>query len=151
MGDLDIRTFTAADQHEVAALILAGLAEHWGDVDETRNPDVQDLAGAYPGGRTIVVIEGGAIIGTGTVVPRGDATAEIRRMSVAPAHRQRGVGRALVTELLTTARGWGHHRVVLETSSSWTEVVAFYQRCGFEITHHHDGPSGCDTWFAIEL
>ena len=46
MDDLVIRTFASEDQVEVATLILAGLAEHWGEVDESLNPDVDDLAGA---------------------------------------------------------------------------------------------------------
>ena len=150
MDDPVIRTITP-DQGEVAALILAGLAEHWGTVDASLNPDVRDLIAAYPAGRTIVVKRDGMIIATGTVFPIDDETVEIRRMSVAPGHRHRGLGRAVVAELLATARRWERHRAVLETSSGWNGVVAFYRRCGFEITHHHDGAFGCDTWFAIEL
>jgi putative acetyltransferase len=151
VDDLAIRTFTTADQDEVRALILGGLAEHWGQVDETLNPDVDDLAGSYPEGRTIVVLADDAIVGTGTVVPISDGAAEIKRMSVVPAMRRRGVGRAVVDELLATARSWGLDRVVLETSAHWDDVVEFYRRCGFVLTHHHDGDYGRDAWFALEL
>jgi GNAT superfamily N-acetyltransferase len=151
VGDLVIRTFTAQDQDEVAALILAGLAEHWGEVDESLNPDVDDLAGSYPEGRTIVVLDDDVVVGTGTVFPIGGGAAEITRMSVAPARRHRGIGRAVLVELVETARRWGAVRVVLETSAHWDEVIAFYRRCGFVLTHHHDGDHGRDAWFALEL
>ena len=146
-----IRTFEGGDQDEVAALILAGLAEHWGEVDESLNPDVADLAASYPDGRTVVVLDAGRIVGTGTVFPDGHGTVAIKRMSVAPAYRRRGVGRAIVVELVETARAWGVGRVVLETSAHWDDVVEFYQRCGFVLTHHHEGDYGRDAWFALAL
>lgn len=146
-----LRAFTAGDQPEVTALILGGLAEHWGDVDESLNPDVHDLSGAYPDGRTVVAARGDRIVGTGTVFPVGDRTAEIRRMSVAPDCRRAGVGRALVDALVDTAGDWDVDMVVLETSAHWDAVVAFYLRCGFVLTHHVDGQFGRDAWFARTL
>ena len=40
---------------------------------------------------------------------------------------------------------------VLETSAGWDEVVTFYERCGFALTHHDEGAYGRDAWFAREL
>lgn len=151
MDGVAIRTFERRDQPEVAALILGGLAEHWETVDVSLNPDVDDLAASYPDGRTIVAVRDGRIVGTGTVFPIGDETAEIKRMSVDPSCRRSGLGRILVADLLATARAWGLERVVLETSAHWDDVVAFYLGCGFELTHHHVGDFGRDAWFALEL
>ena len=81
------------------------------------------------------------------MVPRGEGIAEIVRMSVALGARRRGLGRSIVEELVSTAAGWGASTVVLETSSSWVEVVDFYRSCGFEITHTEVGEFGEDTWF----
>lgn len=50
-----------------------------------------------------------------------------------------------------TAAGWGVSVVVLETTSTWTEVIDFYLRCGFEITHVAGGDFGSDTWFERRL
>jgi len=93
----------------------------------------------------------GRIIGTGTVMPRTAGTAEIVRMSVDPAERGRGVGRWIVEALLDTAQRWGKTTVVLETSAHWDEVVAFYEACGFQVTHQTDGDFGRDTWFELRL
>ncbi len=50
-------------------------------------------------------------------------------------------------ELAARASAWGATRLVLETSSAWTDVIAFYVRRGFRITHESIGEFGRDTWF----
>jgi len=140
------------NQDEVRALILAGLAGHWGRIDEALNPDLDDLVATYAAGRTVLVRNAdGILIGTGTVVPRSTDRAEILRMSVAPSARRTGVGRRIVDELVATATSWGATTVVLETTSTWNEVIAFYVDCGFEVTHVEEGDFGSDTWFQRRL
>ncbi len=144
LRDLRPDTDTAA----VRALVLAGLEQHWGVVDATLNPDLDDLPGAHPGSRTVVAVDvDGRVIGTGTVVPRDASTAEVVRMSVDAGCRRSGVGRAVLDELVATAERWGTERVVLETTATWTDTIAFYERNGFRVTHHDDGPFGRDAWF----
>jgi GNAT superfamily N-acetyltransferase len=115
------------------------------------NPDLADLASTYASGRTLVACDGRVVVGTGTVIPRNEATAEIVRMSVAQQYRRAGVGHRLVVDLVEIARQWGMERVVLETSAHWTEVVQFYERCGFTLTHFEDGSFGRDAWFELKL
>ncbi|MCP3939623.1 MAG: GNAT family N-acetyltransferase [Actinomycetia bacterium] len=143
----------AANQHEVRRLILTGLGDHWGSIDESLNPDLDDMLSIYALGRTVVVrSEQGSVVGTGTLFPWTDEkgstdAAMIVRMSVARDLQRSGVGRRIVEELMATARSWGKSRVVLETTSGWTEVINFYLACGFEITHEADSEYGNDTWF----
>ncbi|MCX6522123.1 MAG: GNAT family N-acetyltransferase [Actinobacteria bacterium] len=145
VGVRDMRSGEAA---AVRSLVLAGLAEHWGSVDPSLNPDLDDLAAAHPGSRTVVAVDvAGTIVGTGTVVPRGVDSAEVVRMSVATSLRGAGVGRLVLDALIEVARSWGVQRLVLETTADWTDTVAFYERCGFRITHHEDGEFGRDAWF----
>lgn len=133
-------------------MILAGLAEHWGVIDETLNPELGDMIASFRAGRTVLIRDdAGAVIGTGTLMPHAEGVAEILRMSVANGARRRGVGRRIVDELLATAAEWGVEVVVLETTSSWGEVIEFYLRCGFTITHVDDGVFGRDTWFEKRL
>jgi GNAT superfamily N-acetyltransferase len=132
-------------------LVLAGLAGHWGSIDEALNVDLHDIAESYGAGRTVVVVDHDRIIGTGTVIPRTADTAEIVRMSVDAAERRHGVGRWIVEALLDTARRWGRTTVVLETSAHWDQVVAFYLACGFHVTHQTDGEFGRDTWLELRL
>ena len=72
--DQGISDFRPGDQDEVRSLILTGLGEHWGSIDETVNPDLDDIGAAYGHGRTIVVRIDGAIVATGTVVPLDAST-----------------------------------------------------------------------------
>jgi GNAT superfamily N-acetyltransferase len=145
--EVTVREFRPGDGSAVRALVLAGLAEHWGSVDPSLNGDLDDLELAYPGSSTVVAVtDDETIVGTGTVVPLGEA-AEVVRMSVAMHVRGRGLGRQVLDALVEIARGWGARRLVLETTATWDATVAFYERCGFRITHYTDGDFGRDAWF----
>lgn len=140
------------NQGEVRSLILAGLADHWDSVDPTLNPDLDDMTESYRDGRTVLARDpDGSLLGTGSLLPRSDGVAEIVRMSVATPARRRGIGRKIVEELLSTAMAWGVDTVILETTSTWEDVVAFYLECGFVITHVEESPFGDNTWFERHL
>lgn len=145
--DTNLQSFHPADQDAVHSLILAGLAEHWGTLDPTRNPDLEDIAASYSGAVFLVARQAERIIGCGALVPRSPDIAEIVRMSVAGDVRRLGIGRRILTALVEHARSGGFRRVTLETTATWTEVIAFYLRFGFRITHHLAG----DVYFALDL
>ena len=131
-----IRPFTPGDQSAARRLVLEGLGERWGWIDETRNPDLDDIAAHYvaPGHSFVVVERGGELIGTGALVAvgaGGEVAGRIVRMSVAREHRGRGLGRALVEHLLDEARRRGYRRVLVETTREWHDAIRLYQRCGF--------------------
>jgi len=71
----------------------------------------------------------GAPIGTGRLLPDG----RIGRMAVLPAWRGKGVGGALLTELMRVARERGFTEVILNAQ---VQAIAFYTRHGFAA----DGP-----------
>jgi GNAT superfamily N-acetyltransferase len=151
LAGVDVHDLRADERDAVRSLILDGLEEHWGSVDPTLNRDLDDIAVTYAAGRVLVATVDGTVAGTGTVVRRDDATAEIVRMSVAADYRRAGLGRVLVADLVTTARSWSMSRVVLETSAHWKEAVEFYVRCGFTQTHFESGTFGSDAWFEMKL
>jgi GNAT superfamily N-acetyltransferase len=139
MDDISLQPFCPSDQEEVKSLVLAGLVDHWGVLDPSKNPDLDDIAAAYAGATFLVARRDGRIVGTGALVPRGNGTAEIVRMSVTRDLRRRGLGRLILTRLVEQARRDGLHRVVLETTATWQEVIAFYLDYGFRITHKSGG------------
>ncbi len=131
-----IRPFAPGDQLAARRLILHGLGERWGWIDETRNPDLDDITAHYvtPGHYFVVVEQDGELIGTGALVAEGaggEAVGRIVRMSVAPEHRGQGLGRALVEHLLEEARRCGYRRMLVETTKEWHDAIRLYQRCGF--------------------
>lgn len=142
-----LRPFKPEDQVAVKNLVLSGLVEHWGVLDPTRNPDLDDIADSYANAVFLVAWLEDRIIGTGALLPREGGVAEIVRMSVARDFRRLGVGRRILNALCTHARRLGCKQVVLETTATWTEVIEFYLRYGFRITHTRDG----DVYFSLDL
>ena len=136
---LSLRPFRPEDQRAVKSLILAGLKEHWGTLDPSLNPDLDDIATSYKDAVFLVACEGDRIIGSGVLKPRDSDAGEIVRMSVAAGCRRRGIGRRILDALIAAARERGYARIILETTQTWAGAIAFYQAAGFEITHHQDG------------
>lgn len=147
MPGFTIRSFQPADQTAVRGLILSGLEEHWGSLDPSRNPDLQDIARSYAGAVFLVACEGERIIGTGALVAGGPHTGEIVRMSVAGDMRRRGVGHRLLERLMTEAKARGMRTLVLETTETWQDAIAFYLSAGFQVSHHQGG----DVYFRLEI
>jgi GNAT superfamily N-acetyltransferase len=139
--------FRPADQKAVKDLILSGLVDHWGELDTTKNPDLNDIAESYKDACFLVARYEGRIVGTGALVPRTPDTAEVVRMSVAKDLRRQGVGRRILQALCDEAVARGFKYIILETTETWSEVIAFYQSFGFQITHYKDG----DVYFKLNL
>ncbi|HEY3312889.1 MAG TPA: GNAT family N-acetyltransferase [Anaerolineales bacterium] len=146
-SEITIKTFQPDNQDEVKQLILAGLVQHFGVLDPHLNPDLNDIASSYAGAIFLVAWHQARIVGTGALIPRSTDGAEIVRMSVAQDMRRMGIGRLLLLRLCEKARIAGYNHLVLETTSTWHEVITFYQQFGFHITHQHNG----DTYFALDL
>jgi len=42
-------------------------------------------------------------------------------------------------------------RLILETTSTWHEVIAFYETYGFRFNHHERGECGCESYFTLDI
>lgn len=125
-----IRDFEPRDQAAARALIITGLGEHFGHVDESLNPDLDDIGANYAGAELVVAEKDGRLVGTGFLKHIDDQTGEVVRMSVAPDARRTGVGRMILDELVRRAWHRGYATVTLSTLASW-DAAAFYRACGF--------------------
>lgn len=72
----------------------------------------------------LAVLEEGKPVGCARLLPDG----HVGRMAVLPAWRGRGVGNALLDEVVREARARGHRALVL---SAQTHAAGFYARAGF--------------------
>lgn len=54
-------------------------------------------------------------------------------MAVAPSHRRRGIGRALIAAACDFARNQGRSTLVVATAAADVANVRFYQRLGFRM------------------
>jgi GNAT superfamily N-acetyltransferase len=138
-----VRPFGRADQEAARKLILDGLGQHFGFIDETLNPDLDDITAHYlASGQTFLVAElDGTLMGTGALIIEnaGAQVGRIVRMSVAREARRTGIGQAVLARLIETARERGFTRLVLETNIGWDDAIGFYQRCGFREYDRGDG------------
>lgn len=142
-----IQPFQPVDQEDAKQLVLAGLVEHWGFLDPTLNPDLNNIAKSYVDGLFLVARLNGIIVGTGALLPRADNCAEIMRMSVAKNLRRSGLGSLILKSLCEFAKTAGYQKIILETTSTWQEVIEFYLKFGFKITHHQQE----DVYFSLDL
>lgn len=73
-------------------------------------------------------------IAAGIVDPADPRHAYLVSMWVAPSHRERGVGRLLVTAVWNWACAHKFRELVLEVTDINTRAIAFYKRLGFAAT-----------------
>lgn len=132
-SDLRIRPFSPADQPATRQLILDGLAGHFGWLDETANPDLDDIQSSYldRGARFVVAEIAGELVGTGALIAEAPGVGRLVRMSVSGQHRRRGIGRALVEHFILIAQAAGYTRLIIETNDDWDDAIGLYRRCGF--------------------
>ena len=75
--------------------------------------------------RFLVAEERGAVVGVGQVKPHRDGTRELASLAVIPEHQHRGVGSAIVRELIAREHG----EVLHLTCRS--QLHGYYERFGF--------------------
>jgi ribosomal protein S18 acetylase RimI-like enzyme len=136
-----IRPFQPADQEAVRRLILQGLGEHFGAVDETLNPDIDDIMARYVnrGHHFLVALEDREVIGSAALIVEDRDVGQLVRVSVASRYRRQGLARALVTSLINAASARGLTRLWMETNDDWEAAIGLYKRCGFTEYDRRDG------------
>jgi putative acetyltransferase len=77
--------------------------------------------------------DGGTVLGVAAIKELDAASGEVKSMHTAAAARGRGVGRALLSHLLDTARARGYQQVSLETGTTpgFAAARALYESAGF--------------------
>lgn len=77
---------------------------------------------------------GGLLCGCGALKEIGPLTGEIKSMRTRPAFLRRGIGQAILEEILRVARQRGYSRVLLETGTgpAFEPAHMLYLRNGFE-------------------
>src|SRR5579859_5383023 len=130
---ITIRPFEASDQQAARWLILSGLGEHFGYIDESLNPDIDDIMSNYITARHVFIIaqSGENMVGTGALLIKDAVVGRIVRMSVSSAHRRRGIGKAIVEHLIAIARQRGLRRLLVETNNNWFNAIGLYKHLGF--------------------
>jgi ribosomal protein S18 acetylase RimI-like enzyme len=123
-----IRPFQPADEAEVIAL--------WQRCDLTRpwNDPCKDIRrkGAVGAELFLVGVLDGVIVATVMAGYEGHRGA-INYLGVAPEHRNKGFGRALMEEAERRLRALGCPKINLMVRTTNTAVIAFYRRLGYAV------------------
>lgn len=130
---MNIREFLPGDQETVRSLVLQGLGEHFGRIDPTLNPDLDDIQHTYieAGHRFVVVEIAAEIVGTAALKTEAPGIGRIVRVTVKPNQRRAGIGRTLVQHLIQLAKDIGYNQLLVETNLDWYDAIRLYQRAGF--------------------
>jgi len=130
---MHIRAFLSPDQDQARAIVLEGLGEHFGFIDESLNPDLRDIDASYSRvGDVFLVAEcDGELVGTAALRVESSERGRIVRMSVRQTHRRCGVAQALLARIIETARTRRLTELVVATEPHWHDAMGFYQAAGF--------------------
>jgi ribosomal protein S18 acetylase RimI-like enzyme len=150
VGDVRIAQFDPSMQDAFRVLVLDGMAERWGAVDASLNPDLDDVATHYGRDCVLVALDGERIVGTGILVLR-TPEGEIVRMSVHREYRRLGIAKRLLIALVGRAAECGLDRVVVETNAKWKEARKLYEGSGFTRTHTRAGPFGREVFYGLVI
>lgn len=134
-----IREFTTSDQNIARAIVLEGLGEHFGFIDESMNPDLRSISDSYLAhGHVFLVAElDGDVVGTAGLRFDGADHARIVRMSVCRAYRRRGVAQSLLARVIQVAKLRALSELVVATQPEWPDAMGFYRAAGF-VVHGRD-------------
>jgi putative acetyltransferase len=97
----------------------------------------------------------GAVLGVGAIKELDPGHAELKSMHTAAEARGRGVGRAMLSHLLSVARERGYRRVSLETGTTpgFAAARAMYASAGFQPAEPFGGYQRTEdnTFYSLEL
>ena len=147
-NDIRIERFDPAMQDAFRTLVLDGMAERWGALDESLNSDLGDIDTHYDNDCVLVAVDCATVVGTGILLIRA-TEGEIVRMSVHRDYRRRGIARRMLAELVNLAAGYEVKLIVVETNAKWTEARNLYEAGGFKFTHSAPGAFGRETYYEL--
>jgi len=122
--------FDSRDAQELITALDAGLAELY-PPEQRFGPNLKLHHLESGRGTFLVARDDGRAIGCGAIRLLDATTAEVKRMYVEPAHRGRGVARAVLASLEAAAQQLGARRLVLETGTHSPDAISLYRRGGF--------------------
>lgn len=128
-----IRPFVPGDQQAARILILRGLGDRFGFIDETLNPDLEDIAASYLacGHLFLVALCQHRLIGTAALLIQPDQSGQLVRVSTDALYRRQGIAHMLCLQLIDQARSHGLRRLIVETTQDWDDAIRLYHRLGF--------------------
>ena len=135
MNGINIRPATTSDLSEIATLMHESFVEYRSLYTEraflATTPTAEQIAVRMIEGPVWVAERDALIVGTVSVVPRGDDL-YIRGMAVLPKARGLQLGQLLLKQVEDSARARKHQRLVLSTTPFLLRAIRLYEGAGFK-------------------
>lgn len=105
--------------------------------------ELADLPGRYapPDGSLLLGMIDNEAVGCVALRKLEEGICEMKRLYVKPQARGTGMGKALVDQIIATARQQGYVLMRLDTLDTLSEAISLYQRLGFrQVEPYYDNP-----------
>ena len=139
--DIQIRTAAPDDAEVIASVLRESFAEYRDsytlEAFAATTPASEQILSRMGEGPLWVAVRGGVVVGTVSVVPRGESL-YVRGMGVLPAARGQKVGEELLKQVEEFAAARGHGRLYLSTTPFLSRAIRLYERAGYVRTD--EGP-----------
>ncbi|MCH4825230.1 GNAT family N-acetyltransferase [Planococcus halocryophilus] len=126
---MHIQPITKVYETEAKELVLKGLEEHFGFIDDTCNPDLESIMDSYSQEKTIFLIGicESKVVCTGAISCESLEVGRVERMSVIKNYRRAGLAKRMIASLEIWAKEQGYRQLVLETNNDWYSAINFYK------------------------
>lgn len=146
---------TTADEFRCAAVLFADFNREYDYPVPEVEPMAEHLAHLVAGGDTSVLLVGEPPVGLAilrfrTATWAAEVEAYLAELYVAPSHRNRGIGRVFLNEVLDHARGRGATYIDLNTSEDDEAARHLYEDLGFDC-HEGRGEGPLSIYYEREL
>lgn len=130
-----------ADAPQIASVLSESFVEHKSSYTQEAYAatvlDSEQIVSRLSEGSAWVALREGEVVGTVSVVHKGDAL-YIRGMAVIPKARGHRIGERLLNEVESFAAGHGYERLVLSTTPFLNRAIRLYENFGFR--RNDEGP-----------
>ena len=131
--DIRIESVNETTQTQAKELILQGFMEHFGFLDTSLNPDLNDIIQNYikEGYIFLVGVLQNEVVCCGALITVNENTGRIVRMSVKKEYRRNGYASQIIDALEEMAKVRGYSKIMLKTLQHWSDAVGFYTAKGY--------------------
>lgn len=133
ISPITIRDYEASDQRWFDSLNREWIERHFQvepvDEEVLSNPDAHILK---KGGFVLMALYGEEVAGTCALRYVGTNVYEFTKMAVAPDHRNKGIGKALVRAALRVATSIRATKIILYSNAKLQPAIALYRTFGFQ-------------------
>jgi len=84
-----------------------------------------------PGGKILMAVVNGAVVGTCAIVKKNNRTAEFTKLVVSPNFRRKGIGRLLTIVTVNLAQKMEFKKIFLVSNKKSTDAIRLYKSAGF--------------------